>query len=318
MAAQCAAPQTPAATMPAAPAPIALQPAAAAPEPTLKPAAPTAVPGAAPATKAPAAGAGGAAILAKLRAQRATKAGGGGGGAARREVVVLHASQLGTAMEIAKNIGAEAERRGLHSKVRRRQGSPREAASPGPALAPPGRLPCTGQQLSAQRPPRSSANRPTSPPPPSPPSPRRQVASMDEFGFDAVRAATCPALILVASSTGDGDPPDNSARFYGAARRRAHPDGLLQGVKASPPPTHSHRPAGCPGRLAIGWAGPSGREEARGATCAPPTCPRGLRRGSPRSPAGCARLFLHRLPTLLRPACPPPPPIAAVHLPGSG
>jgi sulfite reductase alpha subunit-like flavoprotein len=45
------------------------------------------------------------------RAQRAAKA------AASKEVVVLYASQTGTAQEIAKGIQAEAESQGLKAKV---------------------------------------------------------------------------------------------------------------------------------------------------------------------------------------------------------
>lgn len=62
--------------------------------------------------------AGGAAILAKLRAQREAKAA-AGRGAAAKEVVVLYASQTGTAQEIARGIQAEAESQGLKAKVRR-------------------------------------------------------------------------------------------------------------------------------------------------------------------------------------------------------
>ena len=66
---------------------------------------------------APAPAAGGAAILAKLRAQREAKARAAGAGAAK-EVVVLYASQTGTAQEIAKGVQAEAAAQGLKAKVR--------------------------------------------------------------------------------------------------------------------------------------------------------------------------------------------------------
>ena len=39
-----------------------------------------------------------------------------------------------------------------------------------------------------------------------------QVLSMNEFGFDNLNAKEAPVLIYVASSTGDGDAPDNSAK----------------------------------------------------------------------------------------------------------
>ena len=39
-----------------------------------------------------------------------------------------------------------------------------------------------------------------------------QVLSMNEFGFDNLNAKEAPVLVYVASSTGDGDSPDNSAK----------------------------------------------------------------------------------------------------------
>jgi hypothetical protein len=35
---------------------------------------------------------------------------------------------------------------------------------------------------------------------------------MNEFGFDNMSAAKAPVVIYVASSTGDGDSPDNAAK----------------------------------------------------------------------------------------------------------
>lgn len=58
---------------------------------------------------------GGAAILARLRAQRATKS---PAAPPTKELVVLYASQTGTASEIAKNIQAEAEQKGVKGRVR--------------------------------------------------------------------------------------------------------------------------------------------------------------------------------------------------------
>lgn len=42
--------------------------------------------------------------------------------------------------------------------------------------------------------------------------------SMNELGFDAVTSGKAPILVIVASSTGDGDAPDNSAKFYAALK----------------------------------------------------------------------------------------------------
>jgi hypothetical protein len=36
---------------------------------------------------------------------------------------------------------------------------------------------------------------------------------MNEFGFDNLTAAKAPIVIYVASSTGDGDSPDNAAKW---------------------------------------------------------------------------------------------------------
>ena len=41
---------------------------------------------------------------------------------------------------------------------------------------------------------------------------------MNELGFDAVSSGKAPILVIVASSTGDGDAPDNSAKFYAALK----------------------------------------------------------------------------------------------------
>lgn len=72
------------------------------------------------------------------------------------QLVVLYASQTGTAREIAINIQAEAARRGIE---------------------------------------------------------RARVASMNEFGFQNLSAASAPVLVYVASSTGDGEPPFNAAEY---------------------------------------------------------------------------------------------------------
>ncbi|KAI3429341.1 hypothetical protein D9Q98_005436 [Chlorella vulgaris] len=152
---------------------------AAAPAPSTASANGSAVPppaaGGAPAVPPPSAAAGprvatgGAAILARLRAQRATKS---PAAPPTKELVVLYASQTGTASEIAKNIQAEAEQKGVKGRV----------------------------------------------------------ASMNEFGFDNMSAAKAPVVIYVASSTGDGDSPDNAAKFYATLRRKTQPGGLLDGI----------------------------------------------------------------------------------------
>lgn len=41
-----------------------------------------------------------------------------------------------------------------------------------------------------------------------------QVMSCNELGWDALSPEKTPVIVLVASSTGDGDPPDNAAKFY--------------------------------------------------------------------------------------------------------
>ena len=119
---------------------------------------------------------GGAAILAKLRAQRAASAAAAAKAkeeqATSKSLTVLYASQLGTAAEIAKNIHAEAQSRGIKS----------------------------------------------------------HIASMNDFGFDNVSADKTPVVIMVSSSTGDGDAPDNSAKFVAAVKRRSNGENRLQGV----------------------------------------------------------------------------------------
>lgn len=42
--------------------------------------------------------------------------------------------------------------------------------------------------------------------------------SLNELGFETVKAGKAPILVVVASSTGDGDSPDNGAKFYAALR----------------------------------------------------------------------------------------------------
>ena len=41
-----------------------------------------------------------------------------------------------------------------------------------------------------------------------------QVMSCNELGWENLSAEKTPVIVLVASSTGDGDAPDNAAKFY--------------------------------------------------------------------------------------------------------
>lgn len=116
---------------------------------------------------------GGAAILAKLKAQRAARAADTAEAPWRKPVLVLYASQLGTAAEIAKSISSEAKSKGMTSSA----------------------------------------------------------ASMNDYGLDNLSADKTPFVVLVASSTGDGDPPDNATRFYAALRKKSQPSDRLQGIK---------------------------------------------------------------------------------------
>jgi len=57
---------------------------------------------------------------------------------------------------------------------------------------------------------------------------------MNEFGFENLSADKTPLVVLVSSSTGDGDPPDNAAKFYMALRRRSNEDSMLQASGVMP------------------------------------------------------------------------------------
>ena len=133
-------------------------------------------PPAAAATTSGAKAVGGAAILAKLKAQKAARAAAEAAAkdaqAQRKGLTVLYASQLGTAAEIAKNIHAEAESKGIKS----------------------------------------------------------HVAAMNDFGFNNISAEKTPVVVMVASSTGDGDAPDNSSKFYNEVKRRSNAEDRLRGV----------------------------------------------------------------------------------------
>ncbi len=60
-----------------------------------------------------------------------------------------------------------------------------------------------------------------------------QVLSFNELGMDSLMKPKKQVVIMVVSSTGEGDPPDNSARFYGHSK---YAFGLIR----------SYHFAGCP------------------------------------------------------------------------
>ena len=45
-----------------------------------------------------------------------------------------------------------------------------------------------------------------------------QVLSLNELGFENLVKMQAAILVLIASSTGDGDSPDNAAKFYATLR----------------------------------------------------------------------------------------------------
>ena len=45
-----------------------------------------------------------------------------------------------------------------------------------------------------------------------------QVLSFDELGWEHVVSEKSAVLVIVAASTGDGDAPDNAAKFFSAMR----------------------------------------------------------------------------------------------------
>ncbi|KAK9818129.1 hypothetical protein WJX72_007597 [[Myrmecia] bisecta] len=60
---------------------------------------------------------------------------------------------------------------------------------------------------------------------------RSRVVSFDELGFEDVAAGKVPILAMIASSTGDGDVPDNAVKFLGKLKRKSQPEGLLKDVQ---------------------------------------------------------------------------------------
>jgi len=110
---------------------------------------------------------GSAALMAKMQAERAKPQ------PKSKAVMVLYASQTGTAHEIAKGIAAEAAAEGLNAKA----------------------------------------------------------VGFNEFGFENLTPEKAPVVVIVASSTGDGDPPDNAAKFLVTLKRKTNPAGMLKGIK---------------------------------------------------------------------------------------
>eukprot|EP00803_Ostreobium_quekettii_P006467 evm.model.scf_808.6 EVM.evm.TU.scf_808.6 scf_808:25755-30501(-) len=116
---------------------------------------------------------GGAAILARLRAQRAASSKKTSAQKpAVREAVIAFASQTGTAQDIACAIASESKSHGIASKV----------------------------------------------------------LSLNELGFENVSAAKTSVIVLVASSTGDGDPPDNASAFFRQLQKAQSPE-QLKGIQ---------------------------------------------------------------------------------------
>ncbi|GAX86278.1 hypothetical protein CEUSTIGMA_g13690.t1 [Chlamydomonas eustigma] len=128
-------------------------------------------------TSQPAAAVGGAAILARLRARKAASSTSSSrpstaSSAPPSRVVFAHASQTGTAAEIARTLHAEAVQQGL----------------------------------------------------------KAEVMSLNELGMEKLSPTATPLLVLVASSTGDGDAPDNAAALY-LQIRKPQADGFLKGMR---------------------------------------------------------------------------------------
>ena len=56
------------------------------------------------------------------------------------------------------------------------------------------------------------------------------VMSLNELGLTNCTKEKAPIVVIVASSTGDGDPPDNCSVFYMGVKKNQQPKDLLQGV----------------------------------------------------------------------------------------
>lgn len=62
--------------------------------------------------------------------------------------------------------------------------------------------------------------------------PARSIA-LDNYGFSRLLQQKPARFVVITSSTGDGDPPDNAARFFAAARRRPELSASLEGSRFS-------------------------------------------------------------------------------------
>lgn len=57
------------------------------------------------------------------------------------------------------------------------------------------------------------------------------IACLNEFQKTAVPIQKETKTIIVCSTTGNGDPPDNAGKFWRWVRRRSQPKDLLKGMK---------------------------------------------------------------------------------------
>lgn len=58
-----------------------------------------------------------------------------------------------------------------------------------------------------------------------------RVVSMNEMGFGNLSKEKTPCVIWVASSTGDGEAPDNATKFYNDAKKKSQTEGVLRGIQ---------------------------------------------------------------------------------------
>ncbi|WPT11078.1 Methionine synthase reductase [Picochlorum sp. SENEW3] len=58
-----------------------------------------------------------------------------------------------------------------------------------------------------------------------------RVVSMNEMGFGNLSKEKTPCVIWVASSTGDGEAPDNATKFYNDAKKKSQAEGMLRGIQ---------------------------------------------------------------------------------------
>ena len=60
---------------------------------------------------------------------------------------------------------------------------------------------------------------------------KSRALSMNEMGFGNLSKETTPCVIWVASSTGDGEAPDNATKFYNDAKKKSQVEGVLRGIQ---------------------------------------------------------------------------------------